>query len=34
VSSVDELKEIVQHSEGPLLINAQRENTELFLVLR
>jgi len=34
VTSVDDLTEIVKHSDGPLLINAQRENTELFLVLR
>jgi Do/DeqQ family serine protease len=34
VNSVDELKDVVNDSTGPLLINAQRENTELFLVLR
>jgi serine protease DegQ len=34
VSTVDQLKDVVKDSTGPLLINAQRENTELFLVLR
>ncbi len=34
VNSLDDLKDVVKDSTGPLLINAQRENTELFLVLR
>ena len=34
VNSIDALKQVVTDSTGPLLINAQRDNTELFLVLR
>jgi len=34
VNSVDDVTQVVKHSAGPLLINAQREHTELFLVLR
>jgi len=34
VRSIDDLKSAVHDTEGPLLINAAREGTELFLVLR
>ena len=34
VTTVDDVTQVVKHSAGPLLINAQREHTELFLVLR